>query len=70
MSHPARKPDPSAPPPEPEARWVEFQRRLAEMGVHVALPVRDPDWRLPDPLPISADEASAMVVELRRSGKL
>jgi hypothetical protein len=53
-------------PPE----LLEFQRRMAERGVLVQLPTAGPDWELPEPLPIDADEASRAVVKLRRAGKL
>jgi hypothetical protein len=57
---------------ENEERWddvdafrAEFRRRLAEMGIFVRLPRRDKEWVPPVPFPVSADEASAMVVRMR-----
>lgn len=49
---------------------LEFQRRMAERGILVQLPAPGAEWKLPEPLPIDADEASRAVVELRRVGKL
>lgn len=55
-----------------EERWAdvdafraEFRRRLAERGIFVRLPRRDKEWIPPVPLPVSADEASAMVIRMR-----
>jgi hypothetical protein len=57
---------------EHEERWddvdayrAEFRRRLAMKGIFVRLPRRDKEWVPPVPLPISADEASAVVVRMR-----
>jgi hypothetical protein len=57
-------------PMDPLAWREEFRRRMAERGILVRLPMPDPNWTLPEPLPIDADEMSRFVVELRRSGKL
>lgn len=57
-------------PEDPQAWREEFRRRMAERGVVVQLPRPDPNWTLPEPLPIDADELGRFVVELRESGKL
>ena len=51
---------------DPDVFRAEFQRRLAERGVFVRLPRRDKEWEPPIPFPVSADEASAMVIRMRR----
>lgn len=48
------------------ARRAEFRRRLAERGITVGLPRTDKPWVPPVPLPVSADEASEVVVRMRR----
>jgi adenosylmethionine-8-amino-7-oxononanoate aminotransferase len=44
----------------------EFYRRMAEQGMIVRPPTAGPGWMPPEPLDISADELSAMVVRLRQ----
>jgi hypothetical protein len=58
--------------PEDPNEWrEEFRRRMAERGVHVRLPRPGATWEPPEhPLPISADELSRFVVELRHTGRL
>lgn len=51
---------------DPDAFRAEFQRRLAERGIFVSLPRRDTEWAPPILFPVSADEASAMVIRMRR----
>lgn len=51
---------------DPHAFRAEFQRRLAEQGIFVRLPGADKEWEDPIPFPVSADEASAMVIRMRR----
>ncbi|HEU4882854.1 MAG TPA: hypothetical protein VFT45_11425 [Longimicrobium sp.] len=51
---------------DPDAYRAEFQRRLAEKGIFVRLPRTDKEWEPPIPFPVSADEASAMVIRMRR----
>jgi hypothetical protein len=51
---------------DPDAFRAEFQRRLAERGIFVRLPRRDKEWEPPIPFPVSADEASEMVIRMRR----
>jgi hypothetical protein len=58
--------DDESPWSDPDAYRAEFQRRLAERGIHVRLPRRDKEWEPPIPLPVSADEASAMVIRMRK----
>lgn len=57
-------------PQDPQAWREEFRRRMAERGITVQVPKYNPDWTLPEPLPIDADEMSRFVVQLRREGKL
>lgn len=67
MSNPLPKPhDGDCPWSDPDAFRAEFQRRLAEQGIHVRLPKRHKEWVPPIPFPVSADEASAMVIRMRR----
>lgn len=47
---------------------LEFQRRMAKMGIQVRLPTRDPNWELPDPVDLNGVSLSEMVVRLRRCG--
>lgn len=70
MSNPAVDSQSDKMPEDPQAWREEFRRRMAERGVVVQLPTPDPNWTLPEPLPIDADEISRFVVELRESGKL
>lgn len=64
-------PQPIAWPDDPQAWREEFRRRMAERGVEVCLPRPGATWNPPEhPLPISADEMSRFVVELRRTDKL
>lgn len=51
---------------DPHAVRAEFQRRLAQKGIFIRLPRTDLPWEEPPTLPISADEASAMVVRMRQ----
>ena len=57
-------------PEDPQAWREEFRRRLAARGVPAKIGKIDPEWTLPEPLPIDADEMSRFVVQLRREGKL
>jgi hypothetical protein len=59
-------PVPEGPWADPHARRAEFRRRLAEKGIFVGLPRTDGKWEEPVPFPVSADEASAMVIQMRR----
>jgi hypothetical protein len=70
MSNAALRSNEDEMPADPQAWREEFRRRMAERGITVRLPTPNPDWTLPDPLPIDADELSRFVVELRDSGKL
>jgi hypothetical protein len=56
----------SGPWSDPHVRRAEFQRRLAERGIFVRLPRTDVEWEPPVPFPVSDDEASAMVIRMRR----
>jgi hypothetical protein len=58
--------DGDSPWSDPDAYRAEFQRRLAEKGIFVRLPRTDKEWEPPVPFPVSADEASAMVIRMRR----
>jgi hypothetical protein len=51
---------------DPHVRRAEFRRRLAEKGIFVGLPRTDMEWEPPVLFPVSADEASAMVIRMRR----
>lgn len=51
---------------DPHAFRAEFRRRLAEKGIIVGMPRMDGHWEEPVRLPVSADEASAMVVRMRQ----
>lgn len=66
MSTPRPKDDNEERWADVHARRAEFRRRLAEKGIFVRLPRTDKEWVPPVPLPISADEASEMVVRMRR----
>jgi hypothetical protein len=67
VSTPLSKPEEDGDPwSDPDAYRAEFQRRLAEKGIFVRLPRRDKEWEPPIPFPVSADEASAMVIRMRR----
>jgi hypothetical protein len=46
---------------------VEFQRRAAEIRLHVRLPSPDPDWDLPEPVDLGGASLGDMVVRLRRA---
>lgn len=71
VPHASGVPDPDVWPEDPAEWREEFRRRMAARGVHVRLPHPDATWTPPEhPLPISADELSRFVVELRRTGKL
>jgi hypothetical protein len=54
---------------DPHAFRAEFRRRLAEKGIFVGMPRTDGRWEEPVPLPVSADEASAMVVRMREESE-
>jgi hypothetical protein len=61
------KPDEDGGPwSDPDAFRAEFQRRLAERGIFVPLSRRQTEWEPPVLFPVSADEASAMVIRMRR----
>jgi hypothetical protein len=67
MSSPAPKPeDDPGPWSDPHVRREEFRRRLAENGIFVGMRETGIEWDVPDPFPVSADEASAMVIRMRR----
>lgn len=51
---------------DPDAYRAEFQRRLAENGIRVNFQRKAGPWRPPVTLPVSADEASAVVIRMRR----
>lgn len=51
---------------DPRAWRAEFRRRLAEKGIFAGMPRMDGHWEESVPLPVSADEASAMVVRMRQ----
>jgi hypothetical protein len=68
VSNPSPKPDEEERWADPHARRAEFRRRLAEKGIFVGLPRADGKWEDPIPFPVSADEASAMVIRMRREG--
>lgn len=70
MSNPAPKPEEELDPwSDPDARRAEFQRRLAEKGIHVNFHREWRPWKPPVTLPICADEASAMVVRMREESE-
>jgi hypothetical protein len=70
MSNPAPKPEEDPGPwADPHARRAEFRRRLAEKGIFVGMPRMDGQWEDPIPLPVSADEASAMVIRMREESE-
>ena len=66
MSNPDRKLP--TPPDEPQhpPDLLEFQRRMAELGMQVKLPSVDPDWELPEPIDLGGVSLSEMVIRLRR----
>ena len=66
MSRPARKLplEPDAPQHPPEL--LEFQRRMAEQGVHVRLSSAGPDRELPEPIDLGGVSLGEMVIRLRR----
>ena len=66
MGTPLVKDDNEEPWADVDAFRAEFRRRLAEKGIFVRLPKTDEEWVPPVPLPVSADEASEMVVRMRR----
>jgi hypothetical protein len=67
MSDPLTKPDEGADAwADPHAFREEFRRRLAEKGIFVRLRLTDTEWEPPILFPVSADEASAMVIGMRR----
>lgn len=57
----------SGPWSDPDAFRAEFQRRLAERGVFVNMARKASSWEPPILFPVSADEASAMVIRMRRN---
>lgn len=70
MSNPAPKAEEDLEPwSDPHARREEFRRRLAEKGIFVRMPKMDGHWEEPPTLPVSADEASAMVVRMRQESE-
>jgi hypothetical protein len=66
VSNPVRKTNEANVPADPYKEQEEFRRRLAERGILIQLPSRDGEWTLPEPIPVSADELSDMVVRMRR----
>lgn len=66
MNDPAPQPADDDPWADAHARRAEFRRRLAEKGIFVGLPRADGQWEDPPVLPVSADEASAMVIRMRQ----
>lgn len=66
MSNPLPKIKDADPWSDPYRVRAEFQRRLAQQGIFIRLPSTDAEWVEPTPLPVPADEASAMVVRMRR----
>lgn len=65
MSKPVRK-LPIADEPQHPPDLLEFQRRMAEQGMHVQLPSLNPNWELPEPIDLGGVSLSAMVVRMRR----
>lgn len=55
-----------APAMDPEQFLRDFQRRMAEQGLMVRMAKPQPNWKPAITLDVSGDEASAMVVRLRR----
>jgi hypothetical protein len=51
---------------DPEQFLGEFRRRMAAQGLIVRMANPQPDWEPAITLDVSGDEASAMVVRLRR----
>lgn len=66
MSKPLPMPDEDDRWSDPLAVRAEFQRRLAQRGIFIRLPRTDREWVPPVPLPVLADEASAVVIQMRR----
>lgn len=66
MSDPLPKPEERGPWSDPHVRRAEFRRRLSEKGIFVGLPRTGVEWEPPVLFPVSADEASAMVIRMRR----
>ncbi|HEY0020347.1 MAG TPA: hypothetical protein VGC13_28880 [Longimicrobium sp.] len=66
MSNPLPKHDEDGRWSDPHAVRAEFQRRLAQRGIFIRLPEPGREWLPPVPFPVSADEASAMVIRMRR----
>jgi hypothetical protein len=66
MSTPLPIGDEEGPWVDPDVRRAEFRRRLAQKGIFVGIPRTDGEWVPPIPLPVSADEASEMVIRMRR----
>jgi hypothetical protein len=67
MSNPAAKPEEdSGPWSDPDAFRAELQRPFAEAGIPVNFQRKDRPWEPPVTLPFPADEASAVVVRMRR----
>ena len=66
MSTPLPANDDEGPWADPFVRRAEFRRRLAAKGIFVRFPRTDKEWVPPVPLPVSADEASQMVIRMRR----
>jgi hypothetical protein len=66
MSNPLPIVDDGDPWADPDVRRAEFRRRLAQKGIFVRLPKTDGEWVPPTPFPVSGDEASEMVIRMRR----
>lgn len=64
MSNPAPKAEPSL---EHGSDLLAFQRRAAQIGLHVRLPSLNPDWDLPEPVDLGGASLGDMVVRLRRA---
>lgn len=66
MSNPLPTTNDEGPWDDPDVRRAEFRRRLAQKGIFVGIPKTGQEWVPPIPLPVSADEASEMVIRMRR----
>ena len=65
VSNPALEAEPDL---EHAPDLLAFQRRAAEIGLHVRLPSPNPDWDLPGPIDLDGATLGDMVVRLRRAG--
>lgn len=63
MSHPAPGPGPNR---EHAPDLLAFQRRAAEIGLHVRLPSPGPDWDLPEPVDLGGMSLGDVVVRFLR----